>query len=65
MADLPDGHDGNTDHGGEGDTPTQHVGPVGEDVVVVGAAFVVDPAEDQDQLKGKVLSKNKYSPSYE
>ena len=53
VADLPDGHDGNTHHRGEGDTPTQHVGPVGKDVIVISAAFIVDPAEDQDQLKGK------------
>ena len=53
VEDLPDGDDGHAHNGGEGDAPTQHVRPVGEDVVIVGAAFVVDPAEHQDQLKEK------------
>lgn len=57
MTDLPDGHDGNTHHRREGDTPTQYIGPVGKDVTVIRAAFVVDPAEDQDQLKEKMMSK--------
>ena len=64
VTDLPDSHDGNTHHGGEGDTPTQHVGPVGKDVTVISAAFVVDPAEDQDQLKEKVMSKKQDSAGY-
>ena len=59
VADLPDGHNGNTHHRGESDTPTQYIGPVGKDVTVIRAAFVVDPAEDQDQLKGKMMSKKK------
>ena len=59
VADLPDGHGGNTHNGGESDTPTQYIGPVGKDVSVIRAALVVDPAEDQDQLKGKVASKKK------
>ena len=61
VEDLPDGDDGHAHNGGEGDAPTQHVRPVGEDVVIVGAAFVVDPAEDQDQLKEEMLCKRKVS----
>ena len=53
VQDLPDGDDGDADHRGEGDAPAEHVRPRREDVVIVRAAFVVDPAEHQDQLKEK------------
>ena len=56
MEDLPDGDDGDADHRGEGDAPAEHVRPRREDVVIVRAAFVVDPAEHQDQLKEKMMS---------